>query len=70
MTIENASSGLKISVGGGKWLEQGAALGVSLIVLWPLLITGGIGMVQQKKLMDQLWQRAENFVLTHGGRRV
>ena len=70
VTIERTNSGLKISVGGGKWLEQGAVIAVSMLVLWPLLITGGIGMVQQKELMDTLWQRAENFVVTHGGRRM
>lgn len=68
--IEPAGNNLKISVGGGKWLEQGAAIAVSMLVLWPLIITGGVGMAQQKALMDNLWRMAENFVATNGGRRV
>ncbi|MGI9165425.1 MAG: hypothetical protein ACR2G5_03405 [Pyrinomonadaceae bacterium] len=50
--IETTSNGIKVSVGGGKWLEQGAAIAVSMLVLWPLLITGGVGMAQQKQLID------------------
>ena len=68
--IERTANGLKVSVGGGKWLEQGAAIAVSMIVLWPLLFTGGIGMAQQKQLIDTLWRMADTFVSRHGGRRV
>ena len=68
--IEPDGKNLKISIGGGKWLEQGAAIAVSMLVLWPLLITGGVGIAQQKALMDNLWRISENFVATSGGRRV
>ena len=70
MKIEKTDQGLKISVGGGKWLEQGAAIAVSMLVLWPLLITGGVGMAQQKQLIDTLWRMAESFVAARGGRRL
>ena len=70
MKIETTSNGMKVSVGGGKWLEQGAAIAVSMLVLWPLLITGGVGMTQQKQLIDTLWRMAESFVMTRGGRQV
>jgi len=68
--IERTASGLKVSVGGGKWVEQGAAIAVAMFVLWPLLITGGVGMAQQKQLMDTLWRIADDFVSRNGGRRV
>ena len=68
--IEAAGNTLEVSVGGGKWLEQGAAIAVSLVVLWPLLITGGIGMAQQKLLMDNLWNQIEEYVKARGGRRT
>jgi tetratricopeptide (TPR) repeat protein len=68
--IEPAGNTLKVSIGGGKWLEQGAGLAVGALVLWPLLITGGVGMAQQKKLIDTLWRMADNFVMTRGGKRV
>lgn len=68
--LEPHAGGLKASIGGAKWLEQGAAMAVSVLVLWPLLITGGVGMAQQKQLMDTLWRMVENFVITRNGKRV
>lgn len=68
--LEVTPTGFKASVGGGKWLEQGAAIAVSMIVLWPLLITGGVGMAQQKGLHDTLWKMVDNYVAERGGRRI
>ncbi|HLE52275.1 MAG TPA: CHAT domain-containing protein [Anaerolineales bacterium] len=68
--LESTGTTLKASVGGGKWLEQGAAIAVSIVVLWPLLITGGVGMAQQKGLIDSLWKMVDNYVAMRGGRRV
>lgn len=67
--IEPVGGNLKISIGGGKWLEQGAAIAAGLWLVVPLF-TGAVGMAQQKQLMDSLWRMAENFVTTHGGRRI
>lgn len=70
VTIETTTSGMKVSIGGAKWLQQGAAIAVSMIVVWPLLFTGIAGMAQQKQLIDSLWQMVDNFVAAGGGRRV
>jgi hypothetical protein len=67
--IEPVGPNLKISIGGGKWLEQGAAMAVGLLLVVPLF-TGAVGMAQQKQLMDDLWRVAEHFVAVHGGRRI
>jgi hypothetical protein len=68
--LDPTPTGLKASVGGGKWLEQGAVIAVSMVVLWPLLITGGVGMAQQKGLIDTLWRMVDNHVIARGGKRV
>jgi tetratricopeptide (TPR) repeat protein len=60
---------LKVSIGGAKWMEQGAAMVVSMI-LPPLLVTGGVGMAQQKQMIDTLWRLSENYVATRNGKRV
>ena len=70
VVAEQQDDNLKISIGGGKWLEQGAAIAVSMIVLWPLFFAGVAGMAQQKQLINNLWSMADNFVVTHGGKRV
>ena len=67
--LEATPSGLKANVGGGKWIESGAAIAVSLFVLWPLAITGGIGMAKNKLLNDSVWQIVETHVKALGGER-
>ena len=67
--IEPEGSELKVSIGGAKWMEQGAAMVVSLLVP-VLLITGGVGMAQQKQLLDTLWRHIDHFVITHNGKRI
>ena len=47
---------LEIEVFGGSWLDKGAVVAVSWFVLWPLLITGGIGAFKQKKLLDSVYE--------------
>ena len=47
---------LEIEVFGGNWLAQGANVVLGWFVLWPLLITGGVGAFKQKKLLDQVYE--------------
>ena len=49
---------LEVKVAGGKWLDKAAVIGVSMIVLWPLLITVTIGSFRQKALLDKLFMNA------------
>jgi pSer/pThr/pTyr-binding forkhead associated (FHA) protein len=68
--IEPEENSLKISIGGGEWVAQGAFLAAGILTGGITLITGGVGLAQQKQLMDTLWRLSENFVITRGGRRV
>jgi hypothetical protein len=47
---------LEVEVLGGKWLDKVAVGAVSLVVLWPLLITSGIGAWKQNALLDELYE--------------
>ena len=71
--LEATDQGVKVSMGGGKWAEQGAAIAMGLLLsvyLIPFAVTGGIGMYQQKKLIDELWKLVDQQVYSQGGRRV
>ena len=46
----------------GKWLDKAAAVGISMIVLWPLLVTGGIGAWGENKLLDQIFADISAFL--------
>jgi len=45
--VENT---VNVEIGNGRWLDKAAAGTLSLIMLWPLAITAGIGAWQQTKL--------------------
>ncbi|MGA2067439.1 MAG: hypothetical protein ABSG86_20885 [Thermoguttaceae bacterium] len=41
--FRHTGSTLNVEIGGGRWIDKAVAGGVSLIVLWPLAVTAGIG---------------------------
>jgi hypothetical protein len=49
---------LEIEVMAGKWLDKIGAAAVSLVVLWPLLVTASIGAFRQKAMLDNLYAEA------------
>ena len=52
---------LKVSVMATSWLDKGVVLVAAWFLLWPLLVTGGYGVYQQKKLIDDVRQDVLNF---------
>ena len=52
---------LKVSVMATSWLDKGVVLVAAWFFLWPLLVTGGYGVYQQKKLIDDVRQDVLNF---------
>ncbi len=46
---------LDVEVMAGKWLDKIGAAAVSLVILWPLLVTASIGAFRQKALLDNLY---------------
>mgnify|MGYP001489779422 CR=1 FL=1 len=53
---------LEVEVLGGKWLDKVAAGAVSMVILWPLLITSGIGAWKQNALLDDLYESVTLFL--------
>lgn len=56
---------LTVEIGAGKWVDKAAAGAVSLLVLWPLAITAGVGAWEQMKMPEKIF----DFVgarLAHG----
>lgn len=47
---------LVVYIGAGQWIDKAAVGAVSLIVLWPLLVTAGIGAWEQAKMPDRIFE--------------
>jgi hypothetical protein len=60
---------MRASIGGGAWIKRGGYL-VAGAEPAASLITGPIGMADQKTLIDILWGIVERFVAQSGGRRI
>jgi tetratricopeptide (TPR) repeat protein len=69
IVIERSAPRLRVSIGGGEWIEQGGpvAAGADPVAS---LITGPIGMGNQETLINILWDIVERFVTQSGGRRI
>lgn len=67
--IEPVADGLKVSIGGAKWIDKaaGAATGMILGFTW---ITSIIGFLQQESFVDGLWQIAERYARKRGGKQI
>jgi type II secretory pathway pseudopilin PulG len=68
--LDATPTGFRATIGGGKWIEGGAAVAVSMFILWPLAITGGVGLARNKILADTLWKTIDGFAQNRGGRRA
>lgn len=69
IVMEPSFPRLRVSIGGGAWIERGSYLAAGAEPA-ASLITGPIGMGDQKTLIDILWGIVERFVAQSGGRRI
>ena len=46
---------LTVEIGAGKWVDKAAVGAVSLVILWPLAITAGMGAWEQMKMPDRIF---------------
>ncbi|MGH8543283.1 MAG: zinc ribbon domain-containing protein [Gammaproteobacteria bacterium] len=56
---------LEVEVTGGKWLDKAAAGAVSLVVLWPLIVTAAVGAWKQSTLLDEIYKDVALFLAGH-----
>ena len=49
-------------IGHGQWLKKSLVMSVSMVVLWPLFITSGIGIVKQSQLPGQIEQALQRYL--------
>lgn len=52
----------QMEIGNGQWLKKSIVMTVSLVVLWPLFITSGIGIVEQSQLPYQIEQMMQRYL--------
>ena len=69
IVMEQAFPRLRVSIGGGAWIESGGSVSAGADPA-ASLITGSIGMGHQKALIGILWGIVERFVAQSGGRRI
>jgi hypothetical protein len=61
--ISSADAGkVRVNIGQTKWGDKLAVMGVSMFVLWPLLITSGIGMIGQAMLPEEIKGVIKNYL--------
>ena len=53
---------LTVEVGEAKWVDKGAVMAVSMVVLWPLAVTSGIGIYHQAKLPEKIFNCVRNYL--------
>ena len=53
---------VNVEIGNGRWLDKAAAGTLSIIILWPLAITAGIGVWQQMKLPERVFGYVAEYI--------
>jgi hypothetical protein len=64
ITIQRTAGGVMVAIGQQKWVDKAAVgvVGVVIPVLWPLLITAGLGAFRQATLANQVMTILDGLV--------
>lgn len=54
---------VQIEISKGKWVDKSIVMAISMVVLWPLTVTSGIGMYQQGKLPGKITTCIESYLM-------
>jgi len=55
------SNQVTVEIGGGKWTDKAIGVAVSMVILWPLFVTSGVGAVEQAKLLKDARNVIESY---------
>jgi len=55
IVFRQSGDALMVEIGAGKWIDKAAAGVVSMVVLWPLVLTAGYGAWEQIKMPDRIF---------------
>ena len=53
---------LNVEIGAGRWMDKAIVGAISLVALWPLAITAGIGAWRQSKLPGRIFLHITEFL--------
>lgn len=53
-----------VNIGESKWADKVGIMALSMIILWPLTITSGIGMYIQGKLPGEIKKEVANYFVS------
>ncbi len=53
---------LNVEIGAGRWIDKGVVGAVSLVILWPLAVTAGVGAWQQSKMPERVYGHIHDFL--------
>lgn len=59
--IEPGEGTTMVKIGAGKWLEKAATGAIGMMFFWPLAVTTGLGIYEQKQLPNKIFRIVEQF---------
>lgn len=55
---------VSVNIGESKWVDKVGIMALSMVILWPLTITSGIGMYMQGKLPGEIKKEISNYLVS------
>jgi len=63
ITLQRYPRGVVATVGQQQWIDKAAAGAVGMLLLWPLMVTAGVGVIRQSGLESQVFSMLDSVVL-------
>jgi len=63
VTLQRFPRGVVARVGQQQWVDKAAAGAIGMLLLWPLMVTAGVGAIRQASLESQVFSMLDTVVL-------